>query len=228
MENTPNWSYGSTTIPRAENFSCDIQHIPLKRMFDLSFSLLVVVLALPLFVALAVAVRLTSKGKSIYSQERIGRGGKTFKCYKFRTMHPDADARLKEILASDPERRKEWEELHKLKDDPRVTALGSFLRKTSLDELPQFWNVLKGDLSVVGPRPVVRLELEKHFAGKAEKIFTIRPGLTGPWQISGRSDVSYQKRIEMDEHYVDNQSFWWDLKLVVKTIPAMISSKGAY
>lgn len=209
-------------------FSCEIRHIPVKRIFDISFSLIVLTLAFPVFIAIAAAVRLTSKGKSVYSQERIGRGGKRFKCYKFRTMHPDADARLSDLLASNPEMKKEWDHYHKLKNDPRVTKFGSFLRKTSLDELPQFWNVLKGDLSVVGPRPVVKAELEKHFIDKADKILAVRPGLTGPWQVSGRSDTSYKRRIEIDEHYVENQSFWWDLKLVLKTIPAMISSKGAY
>lgn len=185
-------------------------------------------MAFPLFLGLAFAVRLSSKGRSVYSQERIGRGGKTFKCFKFRTMYPDADERLKELLESSEDLRKEWERYHKLKKDPRVTRMGSFLRKTSLDELPQFWNVLKGDLSVVGPRPVVRTELEKHMTGKAEKILSIRPGLTGPWQVSGRSDLCYKKRIEIDEYYVENQGFWWDLKLIAKTIPAMIFSRGAY
>jgi undecaprenyl-phosphate galactose phosphotransferase len=143
-------------------------------------------------------------------------------------MYPDADKRLKEILDSCPHLLQEWELCHKLKSDPRITPFGNFLRKTSLDELPQFWNVLKGDLSVVGPRPVVKAELEKHLTGQAEKILAIRPGLTGPWQVSGRSDTSYQKRVELDLHYVNNQSFWWDLVLVFKTIPAMIFTKGAY
>lgn len=209
-------------------FSCEIRHAPLKRIFDLFFSLTVLFLAFPFFLILALAVRLTSKGRIIYAQERIGRGGKTFKCYKFRTMHPDAEERLKDLLSENTGFRQEWELYHKLKNDPRITSIGVFLRKTSLDELPQFWNVLKGDLSVVGPRPVVKAELEKHLNDKATKILSIRPGLTGPWQVSGRSDTSYQRRIEIDEYYVDNQNFLWDLLLVAKTIPAMLSSRGAY
>ena len=228
MEESHKLSYAAQAIPLEDDFSCDIKHIPLKRIFDICFSLTVLVFAFPLFLFLAFVVRLSSKGNSVYSQERVGRGGKTFKCFKFRTMYPDAEERLKDILASDIELRKEWEHFHKLKSDPRVTSMGAFLRKTSLDELPQFWNVLKGDLSVVGPRPVVRAELEKHLTCKAEKILSIRPGLTGPWQVSGRSDMSYKRRIEIDEFYVDNQTFLWDLKLIVKTIPAMIFAKGAY
>jgi undecaprenyl-phosphate galactose phosphotransferase len=143
-------------------------------------------------------------------------------------MYPDADARLEEILKSCPHRRAEWEAFHKLKDDPRITKIGAFLRKTSLDELPQFWNVLVGDLSVVGPRPVVQKELLKHFGPKAGKILSIRPGLTGIWQVSGRSNTCYRERIRLDEHYVDHHSFIGDLKLIFKTVPQMIFSKGAY
>jgi undecaprenyl-phosphate galactose phosphotransferase len=186
-------------------------------------------LASPIFLLIAFLIILTSPGKIIYSHERIGRGGKPFCCYKFRTMYIDADRRLKEILNSDPLLRKEWEQNYKLKNDPRITFFGAFLRKTSLDELPQFWNVLKGDLSVVGPRPVVKDEIEKFYHVKAYKILSIRPGLTGVWQVSGRSDISsYEKRVEMDEYYVDNQSFLMDLKLICKTLPAMLASKGAY
>lgn len=206
-----------------------IKHIPVKRGFDLLFSLLSFLIASPLFLLIGLTIYLTSPGKVIYSHERVGRGGRPFRCYKFRTMYPDADQRLKDILEAQPDLRKEWELTYKLKNDPRVTPIGAFLRKTSLDELPQFWNVLKGDLSVVGPRPVVREEVEKYFGVKAYKILSIRPGLTGPWQVSGRSDIiSYQKRIELDEYYVDHHSIKLDLKLIAKTIPAVLLSKGAY
>lgn len=228
MEKPPSWPCGQQAVSLERTISCEIKHIPIKRIFDILFSSLVLMMGFPIYLAIGFAVRLTSRGKTVYAQERIGRGGKTFKCYKFRTMYPDADARLKEILASNPEYRKEWDFSHKLKNDPRVTPLGVFLRKTSLDELPQFWNVLKGDLSVVGPRPIVKEELEKHLKGRADKILSIRPGLTGPWQVSGRSDIGYQERVEIDEFYVDNQSFWWDFALVLKTVPAMIFTKGAY
>lgn len=214
------------TLP--QTFECEIKHFPLKRSFDIFFSLLVILITLPLFIIIALSIRLSSKGKIVYAHERVGRGGKPFRCFKFRTMYPNADTRLKEILENNPELRKEWEQSHKLKDDPRVTPIGKFLRKTSLDEFPQFWNILRGDLSVVGPRPVVKTEVTKHLGPKAAKILSVRPGLTGLWQVSGRSDTSYAKRIELDEKYVDSHSFWFDIKLIAKTIPAMISSKGAY
>ena len=207
----------------------EIKHIPIKRLFDLLFSSICLLLGGPIYFVIAFLIYVTSPGTVIFSQERIGRGGTPFRCYKFRSMYPDADHRLQELLSQNQELKTEWEKSHKLKHDPRITPFGLFLRKTSLDELPQFWNVLKGDLSVVGPRPVVREELEKFYCGKANKILSIRPGLTGPWQVSGRSDIqSYQRRIELDEYYIDHQSFLLDLKLIVKTIPAMLLAKGAY
>ena len=143
-------------------------------------------------------------------------------------MYPDADLRLKELLAKDPALKAEWDLNHKLKNDPRITPIGRFIRKTSLDELPQFLNVLKGDLSVVGPRPVVQTEVVKHLKEKAPKILSIRPGLTGIWQVSGRSNTTYLERLSLDEQYVDTHNFWLDLKLIAKTIPAMLASRGAY
>lgn len=215
--------------PIAASLEYNIKHIPIKRMFDLIFSIFCLIMGSPLFLLIAACIYLTSPGKVVYSHQRIGRGGKPFRCYKFRTMYSDADRRLKEILESNPQLREEWERSYKLKNDPRVTHFGAFLRKTSLDELPQFWNVLKGDLSIVGPRPVVQEEVEKYLGVKAYKILSIRPGLTGPWQVSGRSDINcYQKRIALDEAYVDQQSFSGDLKLIAKTIPAMLLTKGAY
>ena len=211
-----------------EVLQCQIRHIPIKRAFDILFSLAVLILGLPIFFLIAIAIRLTSRGKIIYSHERIGRGGIPFKCYKFRTMRKDADKRLKSLLENNPILKHEWEALRKLKNDPRITYIGSFLRKTSLDEIPQFWNVLKGDLSIVGPRPVVKAELIKYYKSKASKILSIRPGLTGLWQVSGRSDTSYQTRISLDEQYIDNQSIAFDLKLIIKTLPAILNSKGAY
>lgn len=207
----------------------EIRHLPIKRAFDLVFSSLCLILGLPLFFLIGLFIFLTSPGPIIYSHERIGRGGKPFRCYKFRTMYVDADQRLNDILALHPELSQEWERSFKLRQDPRVTSIGLYLRKTSLDELPQFWNVLKGELSVVGPRPVVQQEIKKYYGVKAYKILSIRPGLTGPWQVSGRSDIdSYEKRINLDELYVDQHSFVLDMKLIAKTVPAMLFSKGAY
>lgn len=216
-------------ISLSQPLQCKIKHSPVKRIFDITFSLIILIAGLPLFLLIGLLILTSSPGKIIYSHPRIGRGGKSFLCYKFRTMYTDADHRLKEILDANPPLKLEWEQTFKLKYDPRITFIGTFLRKTSLDELPQFWNVIKGDLSIVGPRPVIREEVEKYLGPKASKILSIRPGLTGPWQVSGRSDINcYQKRVELDEYYVNHQSFFWDLKLIAKTIPVMISSKGAY
>lgn len=229
MEDVNQLTPAEAIIPFHTLVDCEVKHIPVKRTFDILFSLLALVVAAPFFLLIALFIFVTSPGKVIYSHERIGRGGKPFRCYKFRSMHLNADQRLKDLLTQNAALKEEWENSRKLKNDPRVTPLGLFLRKTSLDELPQFWNVLKGDMSVVGPRPVVKEEIEKFYTIKAYKILSIRPGLTGPWQVSGRSDVqSYEQRISLDEFYIDNQSFFLDLKLVAKTIPAMLSSKGAY
>lgn len=214
--------------PLHPTLSYKIRHVPVKRGFDIIFSLLVLIIGSPFYLLIALLIFITSPGKIIYSHERIGRGGAPFRCYKFRSMHLNADQRLKDILATHTHLREEWEQTYKLKNDPRITFLGAFLRKTSLDELPQFWNVLKGDLSVVGPRPVVEEEITHYYNVKAYKILSVRPGLTGVWQVSGRSKTSsYAARVQMDEFYVDNHSFFLDMKLIAKTIPAMLLSKGS-
>jgi len=227
--NKPNSSNSvNSTSLHFHSDSCKIQRCTLKRTFDVCFSLVVIILLMPLYLLLAAIIKLTSDGNVIYYQMRIGRGGIPFRCYKFRTMYQNAEDILNKILASDQIKQKEWDETHKLKDDPRVTRIGWFLRKSSLDELPQFWNALRGDLSVVGPRPVVEEEIIKHFGYKAQKIFSIRPGITGLWQISGRSDTSYSIRITLDEYYVGNRTFLMDLKIIALTIPSIILKKGAY
>jgi exopolysaccharide production protein ExoY len=222
------WKAGTNTLSFPRQFSCEVKHLPLKRIFDIFFSICILILSLPLLLIIALTIKSTSVGNVIYSQERIGRGGTPFRCYKFRTMFSDADSRLHEILKNDPQKQLEWEASHKLKKDPRITRIGAFLRKTSLDELPQFWNALKGDLSVVGPRPVVKEEVFKHYGVKAYKILSIRPGITGIWQVSGRSDINYATRVAFDERYVDTRTFMMDLKLIACTIPSMILKKGAY
>lgn len=215
---------------RLASSSCSwsVTHLPLKRIFDILFSATALLILSPVFLIIAGVIRCTSQGNAIYYQMRVGRGGIPFRCYKFRTMYQNADFLLQTILSNDPKKQKEWEAAHKLKNDPRITPIGAFLRKSSLDELPQFWNVLKGDLSIVGPRPVVQEEIVRHFGPKAQKIFSIRPGITGLWQISGRSDTSYSQRIILDEHYVDHRSFLGDLKILALTIPSMFYKKGAY
>ena len=205
-----------------------IRHLPLKRTFDLLFSLFALLITFPLFMTIALLIRFQSPGPIIYAHKRIGRGGKTFKCFKFRSMYVDADVRLEALLKEDQALKEEWEKSRKLKNDPRITSIGRFLRKTSLDELPQFLNVLKGDLSVVGPRPVVKEEIQQYFKEKAPKILSVRPGITGLWQVSGRSNTSYAERIALDEHYIENHTIAYDLYLVLKTIPALVTRKGAY
>ncbi len=218
----------ASVIPLPGIVNTPIRHIPIKRIFDICFSLLVMTCGFPVFLVIALLVKITSKGPVIFSHERIGRGGRRFLCFKFRTMHANAETRLKKMLASNPRLREEWNKNYKLKKDPRITPIGSFLRKTSLDELPQFWNVLIGDLSVVGPRPVTEEEVKKELGPYAARFLTIRPGLTGPWQVSGRSDTGYYKRIRLDMHYIRYQSFLWDLSLILRTVPAMLTTRGAY
>jgi exopolysaccharide production protein ExoY len=199
-----------------------------KRIFDICFSLLALTLGAPIFFFIALLIFVTSRGPIFFSSLRVGLNNEPIRCYKFRTMHPHADLLLKKLLNSDPKLRKEWSESWKLKNDPRVTKIGKWLRKTSLDELPQFWNVLKGDLSIVGPRPVTEEEIRKFFGSKRTKLLSIRPGLTGLWQTSGRNALSFDERIALDEHYIDTQSLFLDLRLICKTIPVMLSMKGAY
>jgi len=205
-----------------------IRHNTAKRSFDVLFSSVCLICGFPLFLAISLMILLSSKGKVFYAQERIGRGGVKFNCYKFRTMCPHANSRLAELLAQHPELKREWDETHKLKNDPRVTKLGAFLRKTSLDEIPQFWNVLKGDLSIVGPRPLTQEEVSTRLGYKAAKILSIRPGLTCFWQTSGRSNISYAQRIELDENYVENHNFSIDAKLILKTVFCMLHREGAF
>lgn len=205
-----------------------IRRRPLKRTFDLIFASCALLITAPLLLLFALLVRLSSPGRIFYWQERVGRRGYPFRCYKFRTMYRDADERLAELLARDEELRQEWERSHKLKNDPRVTPIGRFLRRYSLDEFPQFWNVLRGDLSVVGPRPLVREEVERHVGLKAVRTLSLRPGLTCLWQIHGRSELSYPERVALDEEYVRRRSFLLDLVIVARTVPSLFLSRGAY
>ena len=200
----------------------------MKRVFDIGFSIFAIIITLPITIPIAIIIKLTDGGDIIYGHERVGKDGKKFKVLKFRSMYMDADKKLKEILENDPKAREEWEKTFKLKNDPRITPIGKFLRKTSLDELPQFINVLRGDMSVVGPRPVVEEELIKYYKDKADMYKSVKPGVTGYWQVEGRSDTDYAERIKMDEYYIKNQSFLLDLKIILKTIKVMITGKGAY
>jgi len=199
-----------------------------KRLFDVVFSLSVIIGLSPLFLVICLLIKTTSKGPIFFQHTRIKRSGKPFRCYKFRTMYRNSDLLLQNLLKKSPSLQAEWKTFFKLKEDPRITPFGKFLRKTSLDELPQFFNVLKGDLSVVGPRPVLQKEVIEYYRDKASKILSVKPGITGLWQVSGRNNLSMEDRVKLEESYIDKQSFWLDLLLIVKTIPAMIFSKGAY
>ncbi len=200
-----------------------------KRYFDIGFSILVLMASFPLMLIIALAVKLQDGGPVFYGHQRITSTGKPFRCLKFRTMHVGADEKLKEVLAADPKAREEWEKNQKLKDDPRVTSLGKFLRMSSLDELPQFLNVLKGDMSVVGARPIVASELDRHYREYGGLYCSMKPGITGLWQIGERSDTeSYEERVKLDTWYVRNHSFWLDMKIIFKTVLSILSRKGAY
>lgn len=213
---------------RSVTASYQIKHLPIKRGFDLLFSASVLILGFPIYLIISLGILACSFGPIFYIQDRVGRGGKIIRCYKFRTMCTNADERLQNILKENKKLAQEYNTYRKLKDDPRIFSFGRFLRKTSLDELPQFWNVLKGDLSVVGPRPAMACEVQKFYKDKTNKILSIRPGITGIWQTSGRNHLSFSDRVKLDAQYVENQSFLNDLKLIGKTIPLFFFSKGAY
>jgi Undecaprenyl-phosphate galactose phosphotransferase WbaP len=199
----------------------------MTRVFDLAVILLAAPYILLFFVIIAILIMLDSNGGPIYGQTRIGRGGRRFKAYKFRTMVRNADQLLQDYLEKSPELRAEWRAMHKLKRDPRVTRIGAFLRKSSLDELPQFWNILVGDMSLVGPRPIVDAEIEKY--GESFGLYIqVRPGLTGLWQVSGRSDTTYERRVALDEYYICNRSLKLDLQILWKTVFVVLRKNGAY
>lgn len=195
----------------------------IKRVFDIVFSLIGMVLLSPVFFIIAVIIKLDSKGPVFFVHSRIGEKGKPIGIYKFRTMVNNAEDLIKSFT---PEQKEEFERSYKLEDDPRITKVGDFLRKTSLDELPQILNILKGELSIIGPRPIVENELEKYGDNK-DKFLSARPGLTGYWAANGRSDISYEDRMEMELYYVDNMSFKLDVKIFFKTIFAVLKKEGA-
>ena len=199
----------------------------LKLGFDWILTLVGTICILPALLAIALWVYHDSPGPILFKHRRVGRGGKAFDCYKFRSMCVDADVKLQELLEQDPAAREEWERDFKLKDDPRITRSGSFLRRTSLDELPQIFNVLKGEMSLVGPRPIIQEEVPRY--GKyIENYYMVRPGITGIWQTSGRSDVDYDERVQMDSWYVRNWNIWFDIVLLWRTFSVVVNKKGAY
>jgi len=199
----------------------------LKRLFDIVASSLLLVMLTPIFLMVSLAVA-ADGGPVFFAHERIGHRGRVFGCLKFRTMIPNAAAVLEQLLARSPAAQREWNSTHKLRNDPRKTKIGSMLRAASIDELPQLINVLRGEMSLVGPRPVVQQELLDHYKSDHSYYLLVRPGITGLWQISGRSDTDYERRVHLDAWYVRNWSLWGDIIILAQTLPAVIATRGAY
>ena len=199
----------------------------LTTAMNMAVALLAIVFLLPIMLFVALAVYAQDGGPILFAHRRIGLNGRTFYCLKFRSMAVDAEERLAALLASDPAARTEWERDHKLRNDPRVTALGAFLRKTSLDELPQLFNVLRGEMSLVGPRPIVEAEVAK-YGRRFGAYCTVKPGITGLWQVSGRNDTGYRTRIALDCVYAKRRSLGLDAYIIAATVPAVLLRKGSY
>lgn len=203
-------------------------HAATKRALDVLGAIVLAVVFSPLILAIVIAALIRREpGSIIYKHRRIGRDGYAFECLKFRTMVPNADQVLRELLERDPAIKAEWVRDHKLRCDPRVTRLGRFLRRTSLDELPQLWNVMRGEMSLVGPRPVVREELLR-YGRNVRAYLSAKPGITGLWQVKGRNDTDYRRRVVLDTYYVRNQNLLLDLYILVKTTRVVLGGSGAY
>lgn len=198
-------------------------YIIIKRSFDVVAATIAFLLLLPFLLLICILIRLDSKGPVIFVHMRYGKHGKPLPLLKFRTMYMNAEAMIKQFTL---EQREEWNKNFKLDNDPRVTRIGKFLRKTSIDELPQLLNIIRGDLSIVGSRPIIADELERYNELK-EKLLSMRPGLTGYWQAYARSDCSYNQRMAMEMYYIDNASFWWDVKIIFATVVAVLRQRGA-
>jgi undecaprenyl-phosphate galactose phosphotransferase len=217
-------SHDVTMLAFHNNLSRPVARV-LKRGFDIAAASLLLFLSAPLMLAISLLI-VRDGGPALYQHRRIGARGKTFPCMKFRTMHIDSEAMLKDILARDPSAAAEWAATQKLRDDPRITGIGQVLRRTSLDELPQLLNVLRGQMSLVGPRPIVTAEIA-FYGTQIADYYEARPGITGLWQVSGRSDTSYPRRVQLDVWYVRNWTLWHDIAILLKTIPAVLQRRGA-
>jgi exopolysaccharide production protein ExoY len=198
-----------------------------KRIFDVIIASITLIVFLPLFAFVVLLLKLTDPGPVIFRHIRVGQGGRRFACFKFRSMVLDSDKVLKTLLESDPAARKEWDRTQKLANDPRITPVGKFLRQSSLDELPQLINVIRGDMSLVGPCPIVPSELTR-YGDKLTLYLQARPGITGIWQVSGRNDCGYDRRIEMDANYVRNWRFSTDFVILLRTLGAVLAQRGSY
>ena len=204
-------------------------YIIFKLFFDNLFAFTSLFIGLPLFFIISLLVKCSSRGPIFYSQRRLGKNNKPFKCLKFRTMHAEAEDILDNLIKSNQTLRREFEASHKLKNDPRITNIGHFLRKTSLDEIPQFINVLKGEMSIVGPRPIVKEELEK-YGESINQVLSVKPGITGLWQVSGRNNLSYKRRVYLDCLYVKNINLILDIRIIIRTFGVIFfpGDRGAY
>ncbi len=199
----------------------------LIRTLDIVISLFALIFFAPVLISVGLMVKAQDGGSFFFGQSRIGLGGRSFICYKFRSMLVDAQIRLKNLLATDAVARAEWVRDHKLRNDPRITSFGRFIRKTSLDEFPQLWNVLKGEMSLVGPRPIVHDEICK-YGRTFVRYASVRPGITGLWQVSGRNNVSYSRRVAMDRLYCRRRSLGLYLYILIATVPVMVTQRGSY
>jgi len=197
----------------------------IKRFLDFIFAFLLIILLIPLFLIIGILIKISSKGSIIYIQKRIGKNNTSFSCYKFRTMHPQSKYLLKKILVKNKDFKNQFSETRKIVNDPRITRFGKFLRFSSLDELPQIFNVLIGDMSFIGPRPIVKSEIKK-YGKEFGKVFSIKPGISGLWQVSGRNNLSYDKRVELDINYSENINFLLDIKIFIKTIVVILFPFG--
>ena len=214
---------GTVLAPRPASWGTAL----LRRAFDVAVALSILLVALPFLLVIAAVMYLSDPGPLFFVHRRIGLGGAHFGCLKFRTMKVDGDAILAAHLARSPAARIEWEETQKLKNDPRVTRVGALVRKLSLDEFPQLVNVLRGEMSIVGPRPIVDAEVRRY--GRFFEYYChVKPGLTGLWQISGRNDTTYRERVQLDVEYVGRKSLWLDTLLILKTVPAVLLARGSY
>ena len=226
---TTNYFFGSNIL--LMHVRSNEQRLPsriAKRTFDITLAALLLILLAPFLVILAIAIKMDSAGPITYSQRRVGRHGRQFNCLKFRTMAPNADAILERWQTENPELYKEFLVTFKLRDDPRVTRIGKWLRKTSLDEFPQLWNVLRGDMSLVGPRPIPEQQLRDQYGSAAQLYMRVRPGMSGLWQISGRSETTADQRVILDEWYILNWSFWYDIVILIQTAWIVVTGRGAF
>ena len=224
LSGQPQWE--PTYRPAARYARPPVPYSPIKRTMDILGALLLGAVFSPLILVIALMMRLED-GPILFRHRRIGRGGKSFGCLKFRTMVPNAEQILQDLLEKDPAAKAEWVRDHKLRSDPRITRIGRFLRRTSLDELPQLWNVLRGEMALVGPRPIVKEEMLR-YGRYLPTYLAAKPGVTGLWQVTGRNDTDYRRRVVMDTYYVRKQSLLMDLRILFKTVKVVIWGHGAY